>query len=96
MLLPGQSSLGSIRRGVLGLLSDRLGVCPIDKKRHPNLPSYAKKESPHAAGALHDTPSGLLPFQKVAVRDCNSMPVLSLSKLVVAVKLYYTPFSKER
>lgn len=71
----GQSSLGSIHRGVSGLLGDRLGVRPIDKK--PSQSPWLRQRKPacHAAGALHDTPGGLLPFQKVAVRGCESMVI---------------------
>jgi len=97
MHLLGQSPLGSIRRGLLGLLGswalgllgDRLGVRPIDKKATP-ISQATPKESPYAAGALRDTPSGLLPFQKLAVRGRTWMLILSPSKLVVSVKLYYT------
>lgn len=92
----GQSSLGSIHRGVSGLLGDRLGVRPIDKK--PSQSPWLRQRKPacHAAGALHDTPGGLLPFQKVAVRGCESMLINPLpSRLVAAVKRYYTPFGQE-
>lgn len=90
----GQSSLGSIHRGVLGLLGDRLGVRPIDKK--PPQSPWLRQRKPrcHAAGALHDTPGGLLPFQKVAVRGCESMLIYPLpSKLAASVKRY-TPFGQ--
>lgn len=92
----GQSSLGSIHRGVSGLLGDRLGVRPIDKK--PSQSPWLRQRKPacHAAGALHDTPGGLLPFQKVAVRGCESMLINPLpSRLVASVKRYYTPFGQE-
>lgn len=74
--------------------SYRQEATPISQAR-ARLPRYAK-ESLHAAGALHDTPSGLLPFQKVAVHGCKPMLTHPLpSKLVASVKQCYTPFGQE-
>lgn len=47
----------------------------------PISPSYAK-ETPYAAGALRDTPSGVLAFQKLAALGRTSMLVPSLRNLL--------------
>lgn len=90
MHLPSQSTLGSIRRGLLGLLGDRLGVGPIDKK--PPQSHKLRQRNPICCRcvARHTQQASSLPEARCSWSHVYAHPLPS--KFVASVKLYYTPF----